>query len=79
MRTLGANSEVIAMADRLTGAARKSAIMKLKDWSEVKGRDVISRVLGASLASISARIFGGSSTPPNVRLMLADLADSLSS
>ena len=31
------------MAERLTGVARKNAIMKLKGWSELKGRDAISR------------------------------------
>src|SRR3977135_2455088 len=31
------------MAEKLTGQARKAAIAKLKGWSEVKGRDAISR------------------------------------
>jgi len=31
------------MADKLTGQARKAALAKLKGWSEVKGRDAISR------------------------------------
>ena len=31
------------MAEKLTGAARQSALAKLNGWSEVKGRDAISR------------------------------------
>ena len=31
------------MADKLTGQARKTALAKLNGWSEVKGRDAISR------------------------------------
>ena len=31
------------MADKLTGSARTSALAKLHGWSEVKGRDAISR------------------------------------
>ena len=31
------------MADKLTGQARKAALAKLKGWTEVKGRDAISR------------------------------------
>ena len=31
------------MAQKLTGDARKSALAKLESWSEVKGRDAISR------------------------------------
>ena len=31
------------MADKLTGSARKTALAKLGGWSEVKGRDAISR------------------------------------
>jgi 4a-hydroxytetrahydrobiopterin dehydratase len=31
------------MADRLTDNARKAALTKLNGWSEVKGRDAISR------------------------------------
>ncbi|MBV8421176.1 MAG: 4a-hydroxytetrahydrobiopterin dehydratase, partial [Hyphomicrobiales bacterium] len=31
------------MAEKLTGAARQSALAKLDGWSEVKGRDAISR------------------------------------
>jgi 4a-hydroxytetrahydrobiopterin dehydratase len=31
------------MAQKLTGDARKSALAKLQGWSEVKGRDAISR------------------------------------
>jgi 4a-hydroxytetrahydrobiopterin dehydratase len=31
------------MADKLTGQARKAALAKLNGWSEVKGRDAISR------------------------------------
>jgi pterin-4a-carbinolamine dehydratase len=31
------------MAEKLTGAARKSALAKLNGWSEVNGRDAISR------------------------------------
>src|SRR5216684_3686389 len=35
--------EVRTMAEKLTGAARQSALAKLNGWSEVKGRDAISR------------------------------------
>ena len=31
------------MAEKLTGAARKAALAKLKGWIEVDGRDAISR------------------------------------
>src|SRR5258707_13090365 len=31
------------MAEKLTGAARQSALAKLNGWIEVKGRDAISR------------------------------------
>jgi len=31
------------MAQKLTGEARKAALARLKGWSEVKGRDAISR------------------------------------
>jgi 4a-hydroxytetrahydrobiopterin dehydratase len=31
------------MADKLTGDARKAALLRVKDWSEVKGRDAIAR------------------------------------
>ena len=31
------------MADKLTGDARKTALAKLSGWSEVKGRDAITR------------------------------------
>jgi 4a-hydroxytetrahydrobiopterin dehydratase len=31
------------MAEKLTGSARNSALAKLPGWSEVKGRDAISR------------------------------------
>jgi 4a-hydroxytetrahydrobiopterin dehydratase len=31
------------MAEKLTGNARKAALAKLEGWSEVKGRDAISR------------------------------------
>ena len=31
------------MADKLTGQARRTALAKLNGWSEVKGRDAISR------------------------------------
>jgi len=31
------------MPEKLTGSARKSALAKLAGWSEVKGRDAISR------------------------------------
>jgi 4a-hydroxytetrahydrobiopterin dehydratase len=31
------------MAEKLTGAARKTALAKLEGWSEVDGRDAISR------------------------------------
>jgi 4a-hydroxytetrahydrobiopterin dehydratase len=31
------------MAEKLTGDARKTALAKLNGWSEVKGRDAISR------------------------------------
>ena len=31
------------MVEKLTGAARQSAVAKLNGWSEVKGRDAISR------------------------------------
>ena len=31
------------MVQKLTGEARKTALTKLKGWSEVKGRDAISR------------------------------------
>ncbi len=31
------------MADKLIGGARKSALAKLDGWSEVKGRDAITR------------------------------------
>ena len=31
------------MPEKLTGGARKSALAKLAGWSEVKGRDAISR------------------------------------
>jgi 4a-hydroxytetrahydrobiopterin dehydratase len=31
------------MADKLTGSARKTALGKLNGWTEVKGRDAISR------------------------------------
>jgi len=31
------------MADKLTGNARKAALSKLNGWTEVKGRDAISR------------------------------------
>jgi 4a-hydroxytetrahydrobiopterin dehydratase len=31
------------MAEKLTGAARKTALSKLKGWIEVDGRDAISR------------------------------------
>jgi 4a-hydroxytetrahydrobiopterin dehydratase len=31
------------MADKLTGSARKAALGKLDGWTEVKGRDAISR------------------------------------
>jgi 4a-hydroxytetrahydrobiopterin dehydratase len=31
------------MAEKLTGGARKAALAKLKGWSEVDGRDAISR------------------------------------
>jgi 4a-hydroxytetrahydrobiopterin dehydratase len=31
------------MAEKLTGAARQAALGKLAGWSEVKGRDAISR------------------------------------
>ena len=31
------------MAQKLTGEARKSALAKLESWSEVRGRDAISR------------------------------------
>ena len=31
------------MAEKLTGNARKTALAKLAGWSEVKGRDAISR------------------------------------
>ncbi len=31
------------MAEKLTGNARKTALAKLKGWSEVAGRDAISR------------------------------------
>jgi 4a-hydroxytetrahydrobiopterin dehydratase len=31
------------MAEKLTGSARKTALAKLNGWSEVKGRDAISR------------------------------------
>jgi 4a-hydroxytetrahydrobiopterin dehydratase len=31
------------MAEKLTGAARKAALAKLAGWSEVEGRDAISR------------------------------------
>ena len=31
------------MAEKLTGNARKSALAKLAGWSEVKGRDAITR------------------------------------
>jgi 4a-hydroxytetrahydrobiopterin dehydratase len=36
-------SEVDPMPEKLTGGARKSALAKLAGWSEVKGRDAISR------------------------------------
>src|SRR5262245_1117604 len=35
--------EVPTMAEKLTGDARKTALAKLSGWSEVKGRDAISR------------------------------------
>jgi 4a-hydroxytetrahydrobiopterin dehydratase len=35
--------EVKTMAQKLTGDARKAALAKLPGWSEVKGRDAISR------------------------------------
>ena len=31
------------MAEKLTGTARKSALAKLNNWSEAKGRDAITR------------------------------------
>ena len=31
------------MADKLTGQARKTALAKLSGWSDVKGRDAISK------------------------------------
>jgi 4a-hydroxytetrahydrobiopterin dehydratase len=31
------------MAEKLTGSARKAALARLHGWSEVKGRDAISR------------------------------------
>lgn len=31
------------MAQKLTGDARQTALARLKDWSEVKGRDAISK------------------------------------
>ena len=31
------------MAEKLTGDARKTALAKLADWSEVSGRDAITR------------------------------------
>ena len=31
------------MAEKLTGSARKTALAKLNGWSEVEGRDAISR------------------------------------
>jgi len=31
------------MPEKLTGSARKAALTKLQGWSEVKGRDAISR------------------------------------
>jgi 4a-hydroxytetrahydrobiopterin dehydratase len=33
----------LGMAEKLTGAARKTALAKLEGWSEVDGRDAISR------------------------------------
>jgi 4a-hydroxytetrahydrobiopterin dehydratase len=35
--------EVTTMAQKLTGDARRAALAKLPAWSEVKGRDAISR------------------------------------
>ena len=35
--------EVEAMADKLTGGARQAALARLDGWSEVAGRDAISR------------------------------------
>jgi 4a-hydroxytetrahydrobiopterin dehydratase len=35
--------EVAAMAEKLTGNARRSALAKLPGWSEVKDRDAITR------------------------------------
>ena len=32
------------MVEKLAGSARKSALAKLHGWSEVKGRDAISRI-----------------------------------
>ena len=32
------------MVEKLTGSARKSALAKLDGWSDVKGRDAISRI-----------------------------------
>lgn len=32
------------MAEKLTGAAREAALSKLPEWSEVEGRDAISRI-----------------------------------
>jgi len=31
------------MADRLAGEARKAALRRIKDWSEVEGRDAVTR------------------------------------
>ncbi len=31
------------MTEKLTGEARKAALARVKDWSEVKGRDAITR------------------------------------
>src|SRR5712692_4874929 len=38
-----ADREEPTMAQKLTGEARKTALAKLKGWSEVKGRDAISK------------------------------------
>jgi 4a-hydroxytetrahydrobiopterin dehydratase len=38
-----ASCEVPTMVEKLTGSARRAALARLHGWSEVKGRDAISR------------------------------------
>jgi 4a-hydroxytetrahydrobiopterin dehydratase len=43
MAQFAASEGIAIMVERLTGNARKAALAKLDGWSEVEGRDAISR------------------------------------